>query len=93
MLLAAALAGVLFAQAAPAAVPAQTPALSAEAKAAKPEKPKKPKLICTTEQPTDSFIAKRVCRTPEQIEAERNSSRRTVDDSQDINAAACRGRC
>jgi hypothetical protein len=92
MLLAAALAGVLFAQAAPAAGPAQTPP-AAEAKAAKPEKPKKPKLICTTEQPTDSFIAKRVCRTPEQIEAERNSSRRTVDDSQDINAAACRGRC
>jgi hypothetical protein len=50
---------------------------------AKAEKPKKPKLICEDEGETGSFITKRVCRTPEQVEAERQASRQTADDTLD----------
>ena len=48
-----------------------------------PEQPKKPKLICESETRTDSSIPKRVCRTPEQIEAERQAGRVQTDAVQD----------
>ena len=89
MLKAIALAGLFLAQA---ATPAATPlAAQAPAPAAKPEKPKKEKLICRDEGETGSFITKRVCRTPEQMEAERVASRNETRDIQD-RAADCRGR-
>ena len=77
MLIAIAAAGWLLAQSA--AVPPTTtvtaaPATPAAAAAAKPEKPKKPKLICTTETQTDTIIPRRICRTPEQIEAQRRNA-------------------
>ncbi len=87
MLIAATLAGVLLAQAAAPAVP---PAVSTPA-AAKAEKPKKPKMVCTEETSTDSFIPKRVCRTPEQVEAERRAGRQVADDGNDV-YARCGGR-
>src|ERR1700741_2414214 len=68
----------------PAAAPASQPAAADQpAPKAKAEKPKKPKMICTDEGETGSFITKRVCRTPEQIEAEGQASRATADDTLD----------
>jgi hypothetical protein len=87
MLIAVAAAGVLLAQAAPPASPSAPGPAPAAAKA---EKPKTPKLICVQERSTDSFIAKRVCRTPEQIEAERQAARNGADDVRD-RASSCRG--
>jgi invasion protein IalB len=74
-----------------ATAPAAAPAQPAPQAAAKAEKPKKPKLICEDEGETGSFITKRVCRTPEQIEAERQASRNTADDTLD-RAQLCRGK-
>ena len=68
--------GLLLAQAAaPTAAPAAVPAV---APAAKPEKPEKPKLICTRETQTDTIIPRRVCRTPEQIEAQARSAEKLM---------------
>jgi hypothetical protein len=95
MLIVIAAAGVLLAQAAapaqtaPASAPGPTPA----AATAPPEKPKKPKLICTNETQISSFIPKRVCRTPEQIEAERAAAdritRRVADHGNVCQGEAC----
>jgi hypothetical protein len=47
------------------------------------KKPKtEEKLICTREASTDSFLTKRVCRTQEQIDAERRAAQRFEDDRQ-----------
>ena len=81
MLIVIAAAGWLLAQsAAPPATTAAPPAATAApaAAAAKPEKPKKPKLICTEETQTDTIIPRRVCRTPEQVEAERRAADRLM---------------
>lgn len=78
MLIAVMAAGLLLAQA---AAPAPAPATSAPPTAA--EKPRKPKLICESETRTDSSIPRRVCRTPEQIEAERQAGRAQTDAVQD----------
>jgi hypothetical protein len=53
-------------------------------KTGKPEKKAKTeeKLICTRETSTDSFLSKRVCRTQEQIDAERRAAQRFEDDRQ-----------
>ena len=84
MLIVIAAAGFLLAQTAAAPPPAQAQAPAGQpAQAAKPEKPKKPKLICEEETRADSFISKKVCRTPEQIEAERRNSRDEADAVQD----------
>lgn len=83
MLIAIAAAGFLLAQAA-------APPPAAEPASARAEKPKKPKLVCVSERSTESFIAKRVCRTPEQIEAERQAARNGADDVRD-RASSCRG--
>ena len=51
-------------------------------KAANAEKPKadpSQKLICTREEDTGSFLAKRVCRTQAQIEAERRDAQLMED--------------
>jgi hypothetical protein len=45
--------------------------------AAQPEKPRK---ICRMETGTGSVMPKRVCRTPEQIEAEHEASSRARDE-------------
>ena len=81
-------AGLLLAQAAASALPAE-PA-SAPASAATPAKPKKPKMICTDETPVGSVISKRVCRTPEQAEADRETAKRASDRLMD-RIAACSG--
>jgi len=89
-------AGLLLAQAqaqaqvqlAPATQPAS--AAAAPAPAAKPEKPKKPKMFCTDETPVGSVISKRVCRTPEEAEAERAASRRNADNMLE-HLSTCRG--
>ena len=80
MLIAIAAAGWLLAQAAAPAPPGTAPA---PAPAAKAEKPKKPKLICVDETHTESFIPKRVCRTQEQIDAERDAARKSTNAVQD----------
>jgi hypothetical protein len=82
-------AGLLLAQAAQPAPPAE-PAASAAAPAGKAEKPKKPRMICTEETPVGSVISKRVCRTPEEVEAERAATRRNTDNMMD-HLATCRG--
>ena len=85
MLIAALSAVILLAQAAPAqAQPEPTSPTKAE-------KPKKPKMICRDEGETGSFLTKRVCRTPEQIEAEREASRKAADDVRN-RAELCRAR-
>ena len=78
MLIVIAAAGWLLAQGAAAASPAPTATPAASAPAAKPEKPKKPKLICQNETQTDTIIPRRVCRTPEQVEAEARSASRLL---------------
>jgi hypothetical protein len=55
-----------------------TPAKPAADKKAKTEE----KLICTRETSTDSFLSKRVCRTQEQIDADRRAAQRFEDDRQ-----------
>ena len=80
MLIAVMAAGLLLAQA---AAPAQPAPAAASKPATAPEKPKKPKLICESETRTDSSIPKRVCRTHEQIEAERQAGRAQTDAVQD----------
>jgi len=79
MLIAALSAALLFAQAA--AAPAEKPATTISD--AKPKKEKKPKMICEDEPQTDSFIPKRICRTAEQVEAERQAGRAQTDAVQD----------
>ena len=74
---------------APSSTPQQATADQPASKA-KLEKPKKPKMICTDEGETGSFLTKRVCRTPEQVEAERQASRRNADDTLD-RSQLCRG--
>lgn len=87
MLIAATLvAGLLLAQA---AQPAPAPAATAAAPA-KAEKPKKPRMICEEETTVGSIIARRVCRTPEQVEADRAASRRNTDNMMD-HLATCKG--
>ena len=51
--------------------------------------PAKPRLICRNEDQVGSIIAKRVCRTPEQIEAERRAARREAEQIGD-HLATCR---
>ena len=85
MLIAALSAVLLLAQAT--AAPAEKPATTISD--AKPKKEKKRKLICEDVSETGSFISKRVCKTPEQIEAERQASRATADDVLD-RAQTCR---
>jgi hypothetical protein len=89
MLIAALAAGLLLAQAAQPAAPAPPagqPTTVSEVKA----KPKR-KMVCQTETSTDSFIAKRVCRTPEEVEALRKAGREQVKATQDF-YQECRGR-
>ena len=45
--------------------------------AAQPEKPKK---ICRLETGTGSVMPKRVCRTPEQVEADHERARNSLDE-------------
>ena len=76
MLLAALAAGLLLAQAAAPAAPAE-PAPQNKPRVTISDKPPakpKPKLICEREMSTDSFIARRVCRTPEEVEALRRAA-------------------
>jgi len=57
---------------------------------AKPEKPKTPKMVCRSEVAIGSIMQKRVCRTPEQVEAEKLQAKRDTDSLSD-HLAACRG--
>jgi hypothetical protein len=78
-------AAIVLAQASPAApAPAVQPAPAAEAK------PAKPKMICHDETETGSIMSHRVCRTPEQVEADRLQARRDNDALAD-HLAACHG--
>lgn len=91
----AAAASIVLAKAAPTPALAASPAPPAAAAAvptpaAAPAKPKKPKMICEDEQSTDSFITKRVCRTAEQVEADRKAARGQVDRMAD-HLSTCRG--
>jgi hypothetical protein len=47
-------------------------------------------MICHEEGQTGSYFTKRVCRTPEQVEAERQASRNAADDTLN-RAQTCRG--
>jgi hypothetical protein len=89
-----AFAGLLLAQAAaptPTAVaPPQVTAPAEPAPVVKPEKANKQKMVCHSETATGSIMSKRVCRTPEQIEADRLQAKRDTDSLSD-HLAACRG--
>ena len=86
MLIAALSVALALAQAsAQAATPAPEATAAAAAPAAKPEKPKKPKVICTQEEQMGSVMKKRVCRTPETIEADRRSAERQLQSCQGPN--------
>jgi hypothetical protein len=86
MLIALAVAAIL-AQGAQAEPPAATPTPQAASVAAPA---KKPKMICHNEVVTGSIMSKRVCRTPEQVEADRLQAKRDTDSLTD-HLAACRG--
>jgi cell division protein FtsN len=69
--------------------PEPKPGASAETKSAAPESPEakaaaeqekkdESKLVCTWEKPTGSNIPEKVCRMPEQIEADRDAAQRTL---------------
>jgi hypothetical protein len=45
----------------------------------------KDKLVCTSEQVTGSRIPKRVCRTQEQIDRERESAQKALRESERVN--------
>jgi hypothetical protein len=81
---------IVLAQATPTSEAAQPPPAKAAEAAAPPAKPAKPKLICHDETPVGSIISQRVCRTPEQVEAERQRSKRENDALSD-HIAACHG--
>ena len=85
MLIALAAAFAILAQAAPASTPA---AGSAGAPAA--SKPPKPKMICHEEVSTGSIMSRRVCRTPEQIEADELQAKRDQEMRAD-HLAVCHG--
>ncbi|MGH6967019.1 MAG: hypothetical protein ACREE0_21260 [Phenylobacterium sp.] len=87
MLLIYAFAGAILAQGAPAVPPAPPAQESAPASS---EKPKKPKMVCHSEVAIGSIMQKRVCRTPEQVEADRLQAKRDTDSLSD-HLAACRG--
>jgi hypothetical protein len=76
---------------APAAAPAQPAAAEKPRVTISDKAPEKGKLICERERSADSFISRRVCRTPEQVEALRRAAdentRATQQHYQD-----CRGR-
>jgi len=78
----------IMAQGAQAEPPAATP--TPQAASVPAEKPKKPKMICHSEVVTGSIMSKRVCRTPEQVEADRLQAKRDTDSLTD-HLAACRG--
>ena len=91
MLIALAAAFAILAQAAPASTPAAPPppaAGSAGAPAA--SKPPKPKMICHEEVSTGSIMSRRVCRTPEQIEADELQAKRDQEMRAD-HLAVCHG--
>jgi hypothetical protein len=80
-------AAIVFAQA---STPPATPPVSQPAKAAAPAKPPKPKLVCHDETATGSIISNRVCRTVEQVEADRRQADRDNGALAD-HLAACHG--
>ena len=80
-------AAILLAQGTPAVLPA---APTTPPPAATSEKPKKPKMICHSEVAIGSIMQKRVCRTPEQVEADKLQAKRDTDSLSD-HLAACRG--
>lgn len=86
MLILVASAALLMAPAASAPDPKAAP--TPEAKA---ENPQKPKLVCTSERPMGSNIPKRVCRTPEQVQAEMDAARRqgVINSDAQCRGAAC----
>ena len=70
--------------------PAPAPPAEAAAKPAPAKKAEKPKLICHDETAIGSIISTRVCRTPQQVEADRQQSKRDNDALSD-HLAACHG--
>ena len=74
MLVALAAAALLFAQAVPASSDTARPV-----PVAKSDAPEKPKLICTTEIPTGTKFAQRICRTPEEAKALEDDARNRSD--------------
>lgn len=87
MLILMAAASLLLAEATPAAQPAKP---AAEAKA---EAPKKPKLICVEEEQMGSHFKKRICRTKEEVDAERRAAERTNQAIGDHYAVCKAGNC
>jgi hypothetical protein len=67
---------------APAAPSAPTVKPGKATKADKPKVDASEKLICTREEDTGSFLAKRVCRTQAQIDSDRRAVERLDDDRQ-----------
>ena len=94
MLIAALAAGLILAQASAPEAPS-APAPTQRPRTVPPvtisDKPPKPKLICERETSTDSFISRRVCRTPEEVEAMRKAAREQTRGTQDF-YRECRGR-
>ena len=84
-------AGLLLAQAAAPAAPAPAAGERTTVSEVKTAKPKKAKMICEQEKSADSFISRRVCRTPEEVEAQRRASRDAAKATQDF-YTECRGR-
>jgi hypothetical protein len=72
------IAAASLALAEPTSAPAADSAKPSPPPAAKAEKPPKPKLVCTSERQIGSLMPTRVCRTPEQLEAERRAAERAT---------------
>jgi len=83
-------AAIVLAQAVPPPAATQPTPAPAPATTVAPAKPAKPKMICHDEVPTGSIMSRRVCRTPEQVEADRQQARRDNEALSD-HLAACHG--
>ena len=84
----AAAAAFVLAQAAPPPTALQ-PSVPPPNPASAPSAPAKPRMICRNEDQVGSIIAKRVCRTPDQVEADRLAARREAEQIGD-HLATCR---
>jgi hypothetical protein len=51
--------------------------------ASEPAKPQKPKMVCRREPSTGSAIPKRICRSPHQVQADREDAKRNMNSLND----------
>jgi hypothetical protein len=74
-----------------AAAPSDEASAPPEAASEPAKKAEKPKLICKTEPTTGSAIPHRTCRTPHQVEAQREAAKGNIDSLNDAQSGRTTG--